>query len=75
MKRKKKVSFIGPIFFCLPAIIALLICAVSYAGTGLTVSPAQTNLGTIDEGKPAAATFIVENTGTSEVVIQGVKTN
>lgn len=75
MNRNGNFSFIRSTLFCLPAMIALLIAGACYAVVHLTASPSHVDLGLIDEGTPAAATFTIENTGTSEVVIQGVKTN
>ena len=75
MNRNRNFSFIRITLFCLPAMIALLIAGACYAGVHLTASPSHVDLGLIDEGTPATAAFTIENTGTSEVVIQGVKTN
>jgi len=59
---------------CIQAIVAFLIAGTCYAGA-LIAAPSQVDLGVIDEGKSATATFVIENTGPSEIVIQGVKTN
>jgi hypothetical protein len=75
MSQNRNFFFIRGTLFCLPAIIILLIAGACYAGMDLTASPSQVDLGLIDEGTPATASFTIENTGTSEVVIQGVKTN
>jgi hypothetical protein len=75
MDRNRTLSFVRSTFFCLPAIIALLIVTACYAGAQITANPTEVDLGLIDEGAQATASFTIENTGTSEVVIQGVKTN
>ena len=73
--RNRKGGLTAPKLFFSAAMIGLFVATVSYAGTGLTATPSQVNLGLIDEGAPAEAVFVIENKGASEVVIQGVKTN
>jgi hypothetical protein len=75
MNRNRTPSSIRNTLFRFPAIVALLIATASYAGAQITANPSEVDLGFINEGTPATASFTIENTGTSEVVIQGVKTN
>jgi hypothetical protein len=75
MNRNRNFSFILSTLFCLSAIIALLAATACYAGAGITADPLEVDLGLINEGTPAAATFTIRNTGTAEVVIEGVRTN